>query len=127
MGKKQKKVLIVQDGKLGSETYEDLVSHYKRWFDEEKLPGDKESTEKISAAIVDVVKSVDDVEKKILNDNFDIVILVSVDKINFAKKLRNKFKRIKVFVLVGIEPEGEPYIIHKFMFGRESVRDLLSI
>ena len=128
MEQRTKQVLIVQDGTFKSDSYEGIVTTYKAFFDNEKIPGgagDDGDTGDKKAANVEIVKSIDDIEGKISGRGFDIVIFVSVDMIDYARKLRKKFGYLKVFVLVGTDPDDGVYIFPKSMFSQESVHGLL--
>lgn len=97
----KKRVVIVEEGKLGSQVYASWIKILKKAI---KL------NEKGEA---EVVKSVEEVLKKIEQGYVDTLVFVSGSMFEEAKKIQDKYPLLDIVLLFGQMPRKKPILVSK--------------
>jgi ABC-type amino acid transport substrate-binding protein len=103
---KPKRVVICQDGTLGAGHYDAYVLILKEGM-----------TTVNPTPEVEVVETSAEALQRVQQGRADIVVFVSVGMMEFARQIRRQYPDKTVFVLTGVDPEGQPYVLPKLMVG----------
>ena len=119
--------MIFQAGLLETNYYDSLVGVIKTNLELPRpIPGERYK-EHQPAAEVRVAKEEGEFFEILENQSVDIVILISVNMIEFARTLLRRHPKLKVFVFPGRQPEGEPYIVPKIVISAEFFDNILNL